>query len=101
MESLLEGFKQGFIKALENLDGFLSLKKMPTNRTVSINLPVKDLQKSIDFYTALGFENYPYTSGDSVKYLLWSEHISMTLMTREKFTSLVPKPLADTKQTMA
>jgi predicted lactoylglutathione lyase/uncharacterized protein YndB with AHSA1/START domain len=100
MENLLEGFKQGFTKALENLDGFLSLKKMPTNRTVSINLPVKDLQKSADFYTALGFENYPHALGDTVKYLFWSEHITLTLMSREKFTSLVPKPLADTKQTM-
>jgi predicted lactoylglutathione lyase/uncharacterized protein YndB with AHSA1/START domain len=101
MESLLEGFRQGFIKALENLDGFLLLKKIPTNRTISINLPVKDLQRSIDFYTALGFENYPYASDDTVKYMFWSEHITLTLMTREKFTSLVPKPLADTKQTMA
>jgi|GEM_PF-56632 len=101
MDKLLEGFKEGFTKALENLEGFLSLKKIPTNRTVSINLPVKDLQRSMNFYTALGFENYPYTSGDTVKYLFWSQHISLTLMSNEKFASLVPKPLADTKQTMA
>ncbi|MHB1276851.1 MAG: SRPBCC domain-containing protein [Bacteroidia bacterium] len=101
MDSLLEGFKQGYIKALENLDGFLSAKKIPANRTVSITLPVKDLQRSVNFYTALGFENYTYTTGDTVKYLLWSEHISLILMSREKFASHVPKPLADTKQTMA
>jgi predicted lactoylglutathione lyase/uncharacterized protein YndB with AHSA1/START domain len=100
MESLLEGFKQGFTKALENLDGFLSLKKIPTNRTVSINLPVNDLQRSMEFYSALGFENYSHASGDTVKYMFWSQHISLTLMSREKFASLVPKPLSDTKQTM-
>ncbi len=101
MDSLLEGFKQGFTQALENLDGFLSAKKISNNKKVSINLPVKDLQRSADFYTALGFENYPYASGDTVKYMFWSEHISLTLMTTEKFAGLVPKPLADTKKTMA
>ncbi len=100
MESLMEGFKQGFTMSLEKLDGFLALKKMPKNRTVSINLPVSDLKKSVDFYTALGFENYPHASADTVKYLFWSEQITLTLMSREKFASLVPKAIADTKQTM-
>jgi predicted lactoylglutathione lyase/uncharacterized protein YndB with AHSA1/START domain len=100
MERLLEGFREGFTKALENLDGFLSSKKIPATRTVSITLPVKDLQRSVAFYTALGFEDYPHASADTVKYMFWSQHISLTLMTREKFASLVPKPLADTKQTM-
>jgi predicted lactoylglutathione lyase/uncharacterized protein YndB with AHSA1/START domain len=100
MERLIEtGFKEGFTKALENLDGFLTQNKIPDNKTVSINLPVKNLEQSVDFYTALGFQNYPYTSGD-VKYMFWSQHISLTLMSREKFASLVPKPLSDTKQTM-
>lgn len=100
MEGLLEGFKQGFTKALQNLDNFLSLSKMPVNRTVSINLPVKNLQKSVEFYSALGFKNFPYTSGNTVKYMFWSEHITLTLMTREKFAALIPKSPADTTQTM-
>jgi predicted lactoylglutathione lyase/uncharacterized protein YndB with AHSA1/START domain len=100
MEKLTEGFKEGFTKALENLDDFLSLKKIPKDKTVSINLPVKDLQRSADFYSALGFGDYPYASGDTVKYMFWSQYITLTLMTTEKFTSLVPKPVTDTKKTM-
>ncbi len=100
MVKLTEGFKEGFTKALENLDSFLLLKKIPKDRTVLINLPVKDLQKSMDFYSALGFENYPHISDETAKYMVWSEHISVLLMTHEKFISLVPKPLADTTLTM-
>jgi predicted lactoylglutathione lyase/uncharacterized protein YndB with AHSA1/START domain len=94
------GFRDGLKTAMENLDSFLSHKKMPADKMVSINLPVENLQRSMDFYSALGFENYPYTLGDTVSYMFWSQHISLTLMTREKFASLVPKPLADTRQTM-
>lgn len=101
MEKLTEGFREGLSNAFENLDSFLLQKKIPGNRTVMINLPVKDLQKSVDFYSALGFEEYPYISDKHAQYMVWSEHISVLLMTREKFTGLVPKSLADTRQTMA
>ena len=101
MESLLESFKQGFTLALENLDSFLASKKIPKNRSVSITLPVSDLSRSVQFYTALGFEDFPYASADTVRYMFWSEHISLILMTQEKFSSLVPKSLADTRQSMS
>jgi predicted lactoylglutathione lyase/uncharacterized protein YndB with AHSA1/START domain len=101
MEKLADGFKEGFSRALENLDGFFAQKKIAKNRTILVNLPVKDLQKSMGFYSALGFENYPHISDETAKYMVWSEHISVLIMTQEKFISLVPKPLADTRQTMA
>lgn len=70
-------------------------------KQIFINLPVKDLQKSMDFYTALGFTNNPQFSDDSGKCMVWSEHIFVMIMTHEKFASFATKPIADTKSKLA
>lgn len=44
-------------------------------KQIFINLAVKDLQKSMDFYTALGFTNNPQFSDDAGKCMVWSENI--------------------------
>jgi Predicted lactoylglutathione lyase len=64
---------------------------------IFINLAVKDLQKSMDFYTALGFTNNPQFSDDSGKCMVWSENIFVMILTHEKFLTFATKPLADTK----
>ncbi len=66
-------------------------------KQIFINLAVKDLQKSMDFYTALGFANNPQFSDDTAKCMVWSESIFVMIMTHDKFKSFVTKPLADTK----
>ena len=53
-------------------------------RQIFINLAVKDLQKSMDFYTALGFSNNPQFSDETAKCMVWSEHIFVMIMTHEK-----------------
>ena len=70
-------------------------------KQVFINLAVKDLQKSMDFYAALGFTNNPQFSDDAGKCMVWSEHIFVMLLTHEKFTSFATKPIADTKSNLA
>ena len=70
-------------------------------KEVFINLAVKDLQKSMDFYTALGFSNNPQFSDDTGKCMVWSETISVMIMTHEKFTTFATKPIADTKSNLA
>ena len=66
-----------------------------------INLAVKDLQKSMDFYTALGFSNNPQFSDEQGKCMVWSENIFVMIMTHEKFASFATKPIADTKSKLA
>lgn len=56
-------------------------------KQIFINLAVKDLQKSIAFYTALGFTNNPQFSDDSAKCMVWSEHIFVMLLNYEKFST--------------
>ena len=70
-------------------------------KQIFINLAVKDLQKSMDFYTALGFTNNPQFSDDSGKCMVWSENIFVMILTHEKFSTFATKPLADTKSKLA
>lgn len=70
-------------------------------KQIFINLAVKDLQKSMDFYTTLGFTNNPQFSDDAAKCMVWSEHIFVMLLTHEKFASFATKPIADTKLNLA
>ena len=70
-------------------------------KQIFINLAVKDLQKSMDFYTALGFSNNPQFSDDTAKCMVWSENIFVMIMTHEKFISFATKPIADTKSNLA
>lgn len=68
-------------------------------KQILINLAVKDLDKSMGFYTALGFTTD--FSDDTAKRMVWSENISVMIMTHEKFATFATKPVADTKSTMA
>jgi len=70
-------------------------------KQIFINLAVKDLQKSMDFYTALGFTNNPQFSDDTAKCMVWSETIFVMLQTHEKFATFATKPIADTKSNVA
>jgi hypothetical protein len=70
-------------------------------KEIFINLAVKDLQKSMDFYAALGFTNNQQFSDGTAKCMVWSENIFVMIMTHEKFATFATKPLADTKSNLA
>jgi uncharacterized protein len=70
-------------------------------KQIFINLAVRDLQKSMNFYAALGFSNNPQFSDDAGKCMVWSENIFVMLLTHEKFTTFATKPIADTKSNLA
>ncbi len=70
-------------------------------KQVFINLAVTDLQRSMDFYTALGFTNNPQFSDENGKCMVWSENIFVMIMKHEKFALFATKPIADTKTNLA
>ncbi|HLO91069.1 MAG TPA: VOC family protein [Lentimicrobium sp.] len=70
-------------------------------KQVFINLAVTDLQKSVDFYSAMGFTNNPQFSDETGKCMVWSESIFVMLLTHEKFAQFATKPIADTKSKLA
>lgn len=70
-------------------------------KQVFINLAVKDLQKSVDFYSALGFTNNPQFSDETGKCMEWSENIFVMILSNAKFSEFATKPLANTKSHIA
>lgn len=70
-------------------------------KQIFINLAVKDPLKSMAFYTALGFTNNTQFSDDTGKCMVWSENIFVMLLSHEKFSSFITKPIADTKSNVA
>ncbi|MDD2799055.1 MAG: hypothetical protein PHV20_10715 [Bacteroidales bacterium] len=68
---------------------------------IFINLAVNDVQKSMDFYTALGFTNNPQFSDNAGKCMVWSDNIFLMILSHEKFASFATKPIADTKSKLA
>ncbi len=70
-------------------------------KQIFINLAVKDPQKSMEFYTALGFSNNPQFSDEAGKCMVWDENIFLMVMSHEKFATFATKPIADTKTNLA
>jgi predicted lactoylglutathione lyase len=70
-------------------------------KQIFINLAVKDIDKSMGFYTNLGFTNNLQFSDDTGKCMVWSESIYVMLLTHDKFASFATKPIADTKANVA
>lgn len=70
-------------------------------KQIFINLAVTNLQKSMDFYTSLGFTNNPQFSDDTAKCMVWNENIFVMILTHEKFATFATKPIADTKSNLA
>lgn len=72
------------------------------SRMIFVNLPVGDLQRSIAFWTELGFEFNPQFTDDRATCMMVSDHACVMLLTEEYFSSFTSKELVDaTKQTEA
>ena len=67
-------------------------------KQIFINLPVKDVQASMDFYIQLGFTVNPLFTFDDQKCLVWSNEIYLMLQSREMFKSGNKKNIADPKE---
>lgn len=70
-------------------------------KQIFINLPVENLEKSMNFYTQLGFSNNPLFTDEEQKCMVWSEEIYVMLQSKEFFSSCNKKPLPDTKNNLA
>lgn len=68
---------------------------------IFINLPVNDLEKSIEFYTKMGFTNNPQFSDDSAKCMVFSDEIFVMILTHEKFKQFATKPISDASKSTA
>jgi predicted lactoylglutathione lyase len=62
---------------------------------IFVNLPVKDLGASIDFFTKLGFSFHPDYTNDQAGSLVISDDIYAMLVTEEFFATFTGRPVAD------
>lgn len=68
------------------------------SKQVFINLPVKDLKKSKQFYEAIGFTNNPQFTDETAACMVWSDAIFVMLLTHDKFKQFITKTIIDAWQ---
>ncbi|MDZ8261305.1 VOC family protein [Nostoc sp. ChiQUE01b] len=67
---------------------------------IFVNLPVQNLNQSIEFFTQLGFEFNPQFTDETATCMIVSENIFVMLLTHDKFKTFTPKEICDaTKST--
>ncbi len=62
---------------------------------IFVNLPVKNLDKSIEFFTKLGFTFNPQFTDRTATWMIVAENIFVMLLTEEKFKTFTPKQICD------
>ena len=65
---------------------------------IFVNLPVKHLGKSVEFFTKLGFEFDPQFTDETATCMIVAEDIFVMLLTEEKFKLFTPKKICDATQ---
>jgi uncharacterized protein len=71
-------------------------------RTLFVNMPVADVERSRAFFAKLGFSFNPMFSDDSAACMLVGEHAFVMLLARERFGEFAKLPMADpTTHTLA
>jgi predicted lactoylglutathione lyase len=57
---------------------------------IFVNLPVKDLRKSIEFFTKLGHSFNSQFTDETATCMIVSDNIFVMLLTRDKFKTFTP-----------
>ena len=67
---------------------------------IFVNLPVKDLKRSMEFFTKLGYKFNPQFTDETAACMIVSDDIYIMLLTYPKFKEFTPKAICDaTKST--
>lgn len=67
-------------------------------RMIFVNLPVKDLVKSKEFFSALGFSYNPAFTNDDAACMIVEENIYVMLLTHGHFRQFIDGEIADTSK---
>jgi len=74
----------------------------PAVRTLFLNLPVADVERSTAFFVSLGFDFNPTFTDETAACMVVSEHAFVMLLSRDKFADFAKLPIADpTTHTLA
>lgn len=69
------------------------------SRMIFVNLPVADLQRSIDFYKSIGAEQNKQFSDETAAMVSFSEAINVMLLTHDKFKQFTTKSIVNARET--
>lgn len=64
---------------------------------IFVNVPVRDLQASMAYYKALGFDHNPQFTDETASCIVISDTIFVMLLTHDKFREFSSKPIPDAK----
>jgi predicted lactoylglutathione lyase len=67
-------------------------------KQIFVNLPVKDLKKSMSFFAQLGFEFNPQFTNDQAACLILGENIYAMLLVENLFKTFTHKDVCDTRK---
>jgi uncharacterized protein len=65
---------------------------------IFVNLPIKDMKRSQDFFKQLGFTFNPQYTNDQGACMVVSDDIYVMLLVEEFFKTFTKKPIADAKK---
>ena len=68
-----------------------------TSRKIFVNLPVRDLKRSMDFFAALGFTFNPQFTDDKAACMIVSEEAFVMLLGEPFFRTFTRRDLCDTR----
>ena len=68
------------------------------SKMIFVNLPVRDLKASTAFYKALGATLNPQFSGEKSSCMMFSDTISVMLLTREHYRQFTQRPIGDPRR---
>lgn len=64
---------------------------------IFVNLPVKDLKRSVEFFTKLGYKFNPQFTDENATCMILGEDNFVMLLVEKFFKTFTPKPIADAK----
>jgi predicted lactoylglutathione lyase len=68
------------------------------SRMIFVNVPVSDLQRSVDFFTALGFEFNPSFTDENATYMIVNDTAAVMLLVEDFYRTFTTKQVADASQ---
>ncbi|OMF28080.1 extradiol dioxygenase [Paenibacillus sp. FSL H8-0548] len=69
------------------------------SKNIFVNLPVKNLNESVDFFSKLGFEFNPQFTDENATCMIIGENIFAMLLVEDYFKSFIKKEIADATTT--
>lgn len=64
---------------------------------IFVNLPIEDLNRSVEFFTKLGFTFNPQFTDENATSMVIGEDIYVMLLVKKFFQTFTPKPVADAR----